>query len=197
MKTLLYIFLGLVVYLGSMPKETMEENQWKVASESEVVIVGKTNINTFECQSFKYSGKDVLTEILFPEQKYAVWSGEVVLSSDSFDCFNRIMTKDFHETVRAEEHPEIRVRFLDLVRKNLGTPQESLTGNVEITLAGVCRRFPISCKLFKEEDGKTLLKGSQEVTFKDFQIDPPVKFLGAVKVQNSISVNFGLVLEKI
>ncbi|NVK49001.1 MAG: YceI family protein [Cyclobacteriaceae bacterium] len=197
MKTLLYIFVGLVIFWSGFPSEVKEENKWIVLQESEVSILGKTNINTFECQSFRYSGNDVLTEILFPEQKYAVWSGEVVLSSDSFDCFNRIMTKDFQETVRAEEHPEIRVRFLDLVRKNLGTPQESLTGNVEITLAGVCRRFPISCKLFKEENGKTLLKGSQEVTFQDFQIDPPVKFLGTVKVQNSISVNFDLILEKV
>ena len=107
------------------------------------------------------------------------------------------MTKDFHETVRAEEHPEIRVRFLDLVRTNPNTPSESLKGNVEITLAGVCRRFPISCQLQIKQNGKTTLSGKQTVTFSDFSINPPVKFFGTVKVQNEIQVQFGLVLEQI
>ncbi|MFC3416304.1 YceI family protein [Algoriphagus hitonicola] len=197
MKTLTIIWIGLaVILLGTIPA-SKKESQWLVSDKSIVEILGKTNINSFECQSINYRGNDILTEVLFPEKNHAVWSGEIVLISENFDCFNRIMTKDFHQTVQSDEHPEIRVRFLDLIRKNPNTPQESLNGNVEITLAGVCRRFPISCDLKFEKNGKTRLIGSQTVTFSDFQIDPPVKFLGTVKVQNEISVRFGLVLEEI
>ncbi|WP_297336901.1 hypothetical protein [Algoriphagus sp.] len=197
MKTRALSWIGLAVILLGFTATNKKESQWLVSEKSVVEILGKTNINSFECQSINYSGNDILTEVLFPEKNQAVWSGEIVLSSANFDCFNRMMTKDFHQTVQADEHPQIRVRFLDLIRKNPNTPQESLNGNVEITLAGVCRRFPISCDLKFEKNGKTRLIGSQTVTFSDFQIDPPVKFLGTVKVQNEISVRFGLVLEEI
>jgi hypothetical protein len=196
MKTLLLILVSFLFSISSTSKEK-KVNQWLVSSQSTVSIEGKTNINSFECQSMNYQGNDILEEEIIPGDQTAIWSGELTLRSQNFDCFNRMMTKDFHKTVKAEEHPEIQVRFLDLKRENLGTETEKLTGNVEITLAGICRRFPISCKLSTKENGKTFLLGTQEVTFSDFQLDPPVKFLGTVKVENSINVKFGLVLEKI
>ncbi|MDE0559557.1 hypothetical protein OU792_06130 [Algoriphagus sp. NF] len=196
MKTLLLILVSFLFSISSIPKEK-EVNQWLVSSQSTVSIEGNTNINSFECQSMNYHGNDILEEEIIPGDKTATWSGEVTLRSQNFDCFNRMMTKDFHKTVKAEEHPEIQVRFLDLKRENLNTAMEKLSGNVEITLAGTCRRFPISCQLSTKENGKTFLLGAQEVTFSDFQLDPPIKFLGTVKVENSIKVKFELVLEKI
>jgi hypothetical protein len=194
------ILISLIIIILSFSfslERKVEITHWKVSKESVVEILGKTNVNQFECAALGYQGNDILIETLSPEKHIAHWSGEIVLNSTNFNCYNKLMTKDFHETVRAEEHPEIRVRFLDLVRTNPNTPSESLKGNVEITLAGVCRRFPISCQLQIKQNGKTTLSGKQTVTFSDFSINPPVKFFGTVKVQNEIQVQFGLVLEQI
>jgi hypothetical protein len=196
MKTLLLVLVSFLFLIVSTAKE-QKINQWLVSPQSTVSIEGKTNINSFACESVKYQGNDILKEEITPGKQAAVWSGQLTIKSQSFDCFNQMMTKDFHKTVKAEEHPEIEVRFLDLSRENLGTTQEKLSGNVEITLAGVCRRFPISCDLDKKENGKTFLLGSQEVSFTDFQLEPPIKFLGTVRVKNSIKVKFELILEKI
>jgi hypothetical protein len=197
MKFVQFIFVTFSILSGIVSESTKEEAFWKVSPESVVSIIGKTNINTFECSSFKYSGKSILSEVIYPEAEYTIWSGEVMLESTSFDCLNRLMTKDFHNSVQSDEYPHIRIGFIDLVRRDLSPTQEELTGNVEITLAGVSKKFPLSCTLFKDDNGKTLLKGSQEVSFRDFEMKPPTKFLGTVKVKNELQVHFRLVLEKI
>ncbi|MDF2156710.1 hypothetical protein [Algoriphagus sp. CAU 1675] len=195
MLTIPSIWLALGMLLAA-PAKDKEVTRWKVSTESVVEILGSTNVNEFECKSISYQGQDYLLETFYPDRNQVEWTGEIVLSSGNFDCFNKLMTRDFYQTVKGDEHPEIRVRFLDLVRENRNSSHETLSGNVEITLAGVSRRFPITCGLISSKNGKAVLNGVQTVTFSEFQIDPPVKFFGTVKVQNAISVQFGLVLEE-
>ena len=159
-----------------------------------VEVVGSTNVNKFQCNSLGYSGEDQLIAVFYPEKNVTEWSGEVVILSKNFDCYNNIMTKDFQETVLADEHPEIKVRFIQLKKYSTTKEEEQLDGQVEITLAGVTKRFPISCFMMNRTGGTTHLRGQQTLQFSEFGLEAPVKFLGTVKVRNSITVNFGLVL---
>jgi len=130
------------------------------------------------------------------DQTQSEFSGEIAIASSTFNCFNKMMTKDFQETVQAEDHPEIHVRFFNLIRNSAEIHTENLNGMVEITLAGKAHCYPISCKLETLKSGKLILTGKQSVNFSDFLIDPPSKFLGTVKVHNAITVQFELHLEE-
>ncbi len=188
-------WLGIVIFLLE-PVGEIHETHWKVSPKSVIEITGSTNVSRFRCQSSQHSNRDLLKEIYFPHTGKVEWSGIIRIQSTQFECFNKVMTKDFHETVKADEHPEIVVKFISLTR-NVDKSALTLDGEAEISLAGVTRKFPISCRTKFLEDGKTMFSGQQDLTFADFNIDPPVKFLGTVKVQNSITVNFDLILEKI
>jgi hypothetical protein len=190
------LWIGIGALLLSEPAEKSNTTLWKVSPESVVEVVGSTNVNKFQCNSLRYAGEDQLISVYYPDKKVTEWSGEVVILSKNFDCYNNLMTKDFQETVLAEKHPEIKVRFIQL-KKNLSVSDEQqLDGQVEITLAGVTKRFPISCSLMNSSGGKTFLSGQQILQFSEFGLDPPIKFLGTVKVKNSLTVHFGLVLEE-
>ena len=182
----------LVITSGENP----EVKTWKIDSGSVIEIAGSTNISGFHCESSKYQGHDILKETYFPDSGITRWSGVLTLNTLDFDCFNAIMTKDFRETLQTDDHPTISVRFINLIRESENINQENLKGEVEITLAGVSRIYPISCVFLAKNEGKALLSGTRKLTFTDFKIVPPVKFLGTIKVRDSIEVNFGLVLEE-
>jgi hypothetical protein len=188
------LWLSIGALILSAPAEKSNTTLWKVSQESVVEVVGSTNVNNFQCNSLRYAGEDQLISVFYPDKKVTEWSGEVVLLSKNFDCYNNIMTKDFQETVLADEHPEIKVRFIQLKKHSSGNEEEQLDGQVEITLAGVTKRYPISCFMMNRNGGKTHLRGQQTLYFSEFGLEAPVKFLGTVKVKNSITVNFGLVL---
>ena len=190
------LWLSIGILILEAPTEKTNTTLWKVSEESVVEVVGSTNVNQFQCNSLRYSGEDQLISVFYPDRKVTEWSGEVVILSKNFDCYNKIMTKDFKETVLAEEHPEIKVRFIQLKKHSASNNEDQLDGQVEITLAGVTKRFPISCFMMNRSGGQTHLRGQQTLHFSEFGIEPPVKFLGTVKVKNSITVNFGLVLEE-
>ncbi|SFA80797.1 YceI family protein [Algoriphagus aquimarinus] len=192
------VLLALLTYFSFFytKSELSDEKIWRIASDSVIEIAGSTNISSFRCESNLYQGGDLLKETYFPDLHISKWSGEIILKTVNFDCFNAIMTKDFRETLQIEDHPTISVRFINLIKESETINQENLRGEVEITLAGVSKIYPISCVFLAKNGGKALLAGERTLTFTDFKLDPPVKFLGTIKVRDSIEVNFALVLEE-
>ncbi|MDR7128570.1 hypothetical protein J2X69_000902 [Algoriphagus sp. 4150] len=194
------ILLLLIITYWSSPSttsEAFEVKTWKIDSGSVIEISGSTNISSFRCESKEYQGGDILTETYFPSRDMSEWSGEITLKTVNFDCFNALMTIDFRETLQMEKHPTIGVRFLKMTKESENINQENLRGEVEITLAGVSKIYPISCVFLAKNGEKALLTGERKLAFTDFEIDPPVKLLGTIKVRDSIEVSFGLVLEKL
>ncbi|TXD77864.1 YceI family protein [Algoriphagus ratkowskyi] len=176
--------------------EVAEIKTWRIDSASVIEIAGSTNISTFRCEATKYQGGGLLKETVYPERNVSEWNGVIILHTAHFDCFNSIMTKDFRETLQFEDHPTISVRFINLVKESETINQQNLRGEVEITLAGVSKIYPISCAFLAKNGKKAFLTGERKLTFTDFKLDPPVKFLGTIKVKDSIKVNFALVLEE-
>ncbi len=196
MNTVFLIILSFLSLFATSP-EVREVRSWTVDSGSVIEIGGSTNISSFRCESKNYQGGDILTETYFPVRDRSEWSGEITLETVNFDCFNALMTKDFRETLQMEQHPTIGVRFLKMIKESENVNQENLRGQVEITLAGVSKIYPISCVFLAKNGRKAFLTGERKLAFTDFEIDPPVKLLGTIKVRDSIEVSFGLVLEEL
>lgn len=196
---IMHILLLVVLTYCSIPNTAIERAEikiWKIDAQSVIEIAGSTNVSSFRCESKNYQGGGILEETYFPDKNLSEWSGEISIKTVNFDCFNAMMTRDFRETLQMENHPEITVRFLNLIKVSENINQENLTGEVEITLAGVSKTYPVSCVFLAKNGSKALLTGERRLLFTDFKIDPPVKFLGTIKVRDSIDVNFGLVLEE-
>lgn len=176
------------------PVNPVERVRWIVSEDSRLEIEGATNVNKYNCALVDYSGADVLIQDDEAGVGNMSWAGDIVMKASNFDCFNPMMTKDFLKTVQADEYPEIKIRFLELTGSRNPSQKEAFYGKVDITIAGVTKRFPVSCQLVSLKENSKKLIGSQSFKFTDFGIDPPVKFLGAVKVKDEIKVNFELFL---
>lgn len=173
------------------------EKYWQVTSESRLEIAGETNINEFHCLSVNYLGENTLLETKNEETGQQEISGDIVMQATGFDCHNTIMTKDFAKTINANEFPEIKISFIKLQRTMPKKENQQLSGQIAITLAGKTRTYAVSCVVREESDKGKHLEGNRSFRLSDFGLKPTQKFFGAVKVKDSVSVDFHLLLKKV
>lgn len=182
----------IVTVFGSF---TEPGRKWLVTAESRLEISGSSNINTFQCRNLSYAGSDTLYEKRGAASHSSLLNGIIRLKAEKFDCRNKLITNDFRRTLNAEEYPEIKVRFLCL-RTNKNTPGWGpVNGEVEITIAGVSRKYDIDCQFLQSGNGKAQLKGEKIVRLSDFGLEPRPKVLGMVKVDDTVKVDFHLIIK--
>jgi hypothetical protein len=164
---------------------------------SSITIVGKTNMNKYECAIAHYAGSDTL--LLQAERgKGARFSqGRVNLNASGFDCGMRAMTKDFTKTIKADKYPNIVIEFISFERAvHFDKESEKFKGKITISLANAVVVTDVQCGIEKDKNGWFHLIGSRNFTFSDFKLEPPKHMLGLVKVDQNLTVNFHLVLVK-
>jgi hypothetical protein len=169
------------------------ESQWKVTGNSRLEILGSTNVNEFECLSVDYEGEDIMKEVCYRVSETPSLYGEIVMKSTGFDCHNSMMTKDFAKTVQSEIFPEITIRFLGLTEN----AETQLSGKVSVTIAGKSKLYTVFCVVKEKNRVRKHLEGDLTIRFTDFNLQPPQKLFGAIKVSDALKVKFHLKLQKI
>lgn len=107
---------------------------------------------------------------------------------------NRAMLTDFHELFKAKDYPNIivginRNQLIDLNKKLSAGDME-----FEITIAGVSRMVESQYLVEDSCNDKISLNGCAKLKLSDFNIQPPVKFFGIIKVKNEVFINFRILL---
>lgn len=171
-------------------------HRFVVQPESKLTIDGKTNVNSFQCAITQYFGRDTLVLQEGGRNRRPVFTkGFVGLEAASFDCGMAVMTNDFGKTIKSKEYPFIYIEFISF-EKGSGTQLSGgkFKGKIKISLGGVTRPFDVDCIIEAKESGLIHLQGGREFTFSDFNLQPPTKMMGMVKVNDALVVNFHLVL---
>ncbi len=167
-----------------------------VLPTSTLTIDGKTNVNTFKCAIPKYVGKDTLVLHEGGRNTRPVFvKGSVDLDASSFDCGIALMTSDFRKTIKSKSFPAIVIDFISFER----TPsykygEEKFKGIIKISLGGTTKLFEMDCTIEVNPSGLIHLKGGRDFTFSDFNLEPPKRMMGLVKVQEALNVSFHLQL---
>ena len=103
------------------------------------------------------------------------------------------MYSDFLNLMKASEYPKINVSFS---KRQLQNAKQDLPGScpdIKITIAGITRTYKVQCAMVKCS-GNLFLSGEKTIRLSDFQLKPPEKLMGLVKVNNEINVNFGFII---
>lgn len=170
-------------------------NTWVVERSSSLAIHGSSNINKFTCDVHEYIKPDTLRCV--PDAgsgKYMFSNSTLCLDLERFDCHHKFITSDFRKMLKVNVHPNLVIRLVSL---DEFTKEDDVKGVVEIELAGVSRRIDI---VFH---GKTFghnlvkLEGKKAMKFSDFDLLPPRKIGGLVKINQEINVQFNLHFRKL
>ncbi len=158
-------------------------------------INGETNLSNFHLNQ-------VLNQQLYITAKDIQWSGgpdtvamtEIHIPVKQFSTGNPFLYRDFLELVKADEHPEIIIQIPDQQLENILNGKGIVDPEISITLAGITRYYKIECIANSCTADAIFLRGEKQVKLTDFNIEPPVKSLGLVRVKNDLIINFGFSL---
>lgn len=167
MRVLGYIII-FVALLGFMKPS----KDYLLLSSKKFTVEGSTSIGSFTCK-YDFQAKDTL----FLSSKNGMSQSVPV---KEFGCGNFLLNHDFRKTLQAKEHPEVFIRLSD-VRKS----GENYLYALQLDLAGKKKNFQ---NLVLVKDGKKLT-GNLELNFGDFDLHPPRKLGGAIKIREEIKLS--------
>ena len=73
----------------------------------------------------------------------------------------------------------------------------SITGGVEIEIAGVKRQYMVTYQISADSVKTIHLHGTQHLNFSDFKLAPPRKLGGMIKTRDQLTVDFQLKMKTI
>lgn len=198
LKTYLIILLIFLVGTAFQPADLIKA-KWLVLKGGTLHVTGSTNINTFKCIIPDYSIPDTLTCFRPVGKELSIpMTGHVSLTIFSFDCHNNMMTADLRKTLKAKDFPKLNIYFLSLKKfPELKLVQESITGMVNIELAGITKKFEVNYTLYMDDQKVIHLVGTKSINFSDFNITPPRKLGGIIQTRDKLDVEFHLSLKNI
>ncbi len=180
-------FLAFALLIGDVDRETTVH----IHPDSEVVIAGTTNINSFDC-SYVLEDKTRPLHVVYEERdgKFFFSQAQLRLQNSSFDCGGRAINKDFLELLKTERHPQV---LLELIYAEVpDKPSDFIRAGLRITLAGVTREF--ETELLCDLNPDLCIYGNFKMNLSDFDLEPPSKALGIIKVDDQIEVQLNITL---
>ncbi len=195
--------LGLLLFVLLSPVLSMGQDVTQHAitiGSSEFEINGRTNVSSFQCSLKEdYTEKTLLVEsVLWSNTQLSFGGMEFSYPVTNFECALRPMTKELHETLNASEYPELLLEVRDITVTDGNSEIQNLQvgAHVTITLAGVKKDILISDGFVINESGDSLvLGGSKELLLSDFNLEPPTKMLGLVRVMDQLLVSFRIAMK--
>ena len=160
------------------------------SSTNYIHISGKTNINCFECKYIRTEATQSPYHFSWDLLQPAKSIYELLIPVREFECSNNMIYDDFQSLLKAFNHPSIRIG-IDPSEIKVLTPDASVVDlTIYITIANVTKAQSISCSVIDFNHSRVCISGEASIQLTDFQIKPPVKFLGLVKVKDEVTISF-------
>ncbi|MFB6274380.1 MAG: YceI family protein [Salinibacter sp.] len=169
--------------------------------KSQFWIHGKATGRTFTCEAPRVEGTGRLParEEGIPKEA----SGEhatvtVRVPVRAIDCGNSMMTNDLQEALKMEQHPKIRFQLVHAtVNGRVDTSAHWRRVDVlgPLTVAGTKRLVGLDAAARALDENHFRLRGCLPIRMTHFNIDPPTKAFGLIKVKNRVEVQFDLLAQ--
>lgn len=189
LKLITYSILFSVIFLWPSKAGVADGNESSVPAEckSYISIQGSSNVNRFRL--YNESPKVKTTPENITEGNH------IRIPVYDFEASNHRMLSDFYEMVKASKYP-----FIDIDIEPRGMAdfdeQSGLTNfRTTVTIAGKSNTYVVPSAISGCQQRGFMLEGDLEVKLTDFDIQPPTKLLGAIKVNDNVFIKFAFRME--
>jgi hypothetical protein len=166
--------------------------RWAVAGNSSLNIEGRSNVSPFSCEVTKYLEADTLQYIKNETTRQFVFNNSrLTINIHDFDCHQRMITNDFRKTLKADQNRFLKIQFISLDAFDVHNPQ-IVRGKVEIQLAGQIKCTTIDFRTSPTNTGLIQMNGTKTLLFSEFNLTPPKKLAGFIRIKEEITVHFQL-----
>lgn len=172
--------------------------KWIIEKTSTLRIDGKSNVNRLTCDIDEYNGKDTIIFGGYTTLQPITLSGSLQIEIVQFNCHSSFINRDFCKTLKADEFPEMIIRFLGIESMpELKEKPELIKGVVEVEVAGVIKQIEMNYFFSKTNNGLVQLQGEKNFCFSDFNLKPPKKLAGLIRIKDDFKVSFRLMLRAV
>lgn len=105
-----------------------------------------------------------------------------------------MMDKNTWKAMKYDKFPYIYVkmqRTSSLVKYN---NEYRISGNADVTIAGVTKRLPIQAVGVTGSDGEVVVRGEKSFKMSEFGIVPPVVLMGTLKTGDKVTIKYSVTL---
>ncbi len=196
MKILLSILLlGLLAFT---PAKRNNYNDLSLVFSSSINISGKSNIRPFSCKSSTIYKQDTLIiRYMKKDNIYNLENASIEIDLNGFDCGNSFLDKDFGKLLQKDKYPTLKIYLNQITLNETMEPEKILPGVADfvIGIAGVNKCY-ITKFYSSIINGIWLVEGELELSISDFNLTPPKKLLGLVKISEEILIEFRYLIYK-
>lgn len=172
---------------------------FSISNDSKIIIGGSTNVNDFDCYyEGVYENNELRVTSRSDGLKLYLKNAIFNLNVKEFDCQIGLMTREFQETLKAEDYPLIkmeilRVEFLDDIE--LTTPEIYVNTQIKVIAAGKTKIYNVKTKRKIDAQNHVSFIGNFNILVEDFGIEPPSKAFGLIKVNSLLNINYNLIFD--
>jgi hypothetical protein len=171
---------------------------WVIEKSSSLNIQGSSNITDFTCEVTEYMRNDTLVYVRDEQhRKLHFLKSELSVDINRFDCHKNFITTDFRHTLKASTDRYLRIRLVSLDDLLPTAAEQKVNGVAEIILAGVDKRLELVFTCRNLGGNRLELTGMKDLHFSDFNLEPPRKLAGLIRINEDIRVNFRLCFYRI
>lgn len=163
-----------------------------ISSSMNLEIHVKTNVNSFIC-NYKSDINDTISYLFSSkDNKYFLGENRYFVPVTLIDCHNSNMKNDMQEMFNSSKYPNIVIKIKD-IHYDRNSPEKGRI-YLSLTIDGIEKCYFVT---FETSNNNNCLKvsGNLPVNLNDFNIVPPSKFFGLVKVSKMIDISFLLNLK--
>lgn len=157
----------------------------------DLVITGRTNINTFQLfldkqdsRSREFTGSQDNSDITF------------FIPVDILNCNNQFLLKDFNSMVKSSDYPLIVIRIGNNELDGILAGIQKHTIHLAVTLTDHTQILPAQVTVVQNKQNQSILNGTLALKLSDFRLQPPQFCWGLVKLNNTIEINFKIAVSK-
>jgi len=128
---------------------------------------------------------------------YNLENASIEIDLNGFDCGNSFLDKDFGKLLQKDKYPTLKIYINQIALDETMEPEIILPGVADfvIGIAGVNNCY--NTKFYSSiTNGIGLVEGELELSISDFNLTPPKKLLGLVKVSEEILIEFRFLIYK-
>lgn len=163
-----------------------------------LTIHGTTNVNEFQC---RYRNANITADL-----KYSICENIETLELDGpdvpfpvieFACEKNLMTREFRQLLRIDEHPEIVMCIgqISFTQGGRGT-YKPVSADAVLNIAGRQSAVRIDHARIRQRGGQLVFSGMHPVAMSHFGIRPPEKFLGTVRTDDLLEIGFEFIFDR-
>ena len=185
MKTIKSILLTVIISLLSL--QTIAQKKYTIARAA-FEVAGTSTVHDWSMKSNEGTGSAnlIVTDSKLTDIKSLI----IALNAESIKSSKTSMDEVAYEALDTKNHKTIRYVLKSADKVNETT--WDFTGTY--TIAGVSKDFKTQVRITANENGNFTLKGSNRVTFGDFEMAPPTAALGVVRTGKDLTILFNITL---